>query len=127
MPNRPQKKLRKNTRLIIIDGESKPIADWSEESGIPVPTIVKRMQRGWNGLEAVFCPMEDEPFCLARKTILAQAAKTRVEKKPERWPGEEEQMFNIWAAVMNRCGNTHMIYQQAMAIARDNGTLPKGL
>lgn len=126
MPNR-QPKLRKNTHLLTVDGETKSIHAWSKESGISVPTIVKRMQRKWGTLEAIFCPMEDNTFCLARKTIMAHAAKTRVDRKPERWAGEEEQLFNTWAAMMRRCGNEHMIFQQAMTIARDTGQLPEGI
>jgi hypothetical protein len=124
MPNSPQKKLRKNTRLITIDGETKAIGEWSEESGTPVPTIVKRLQRGWGNMESVFCPTEDPEFCLARKTICAHAARTRLDKSVDPM---EEATFNSWASMMRRTGNEHMIYQQAVSIARETGQMPEGL
>lgn len=122
MPKRPQK-LRKNTRLITIDGETKPVNEWAKESGIEVPTIVKRMQRNWGALAAVFCPIEDPTFCLARKTIVAHTRKKQMDSK------EADVMvsFNHWAAAMRRTGNEHGIYNHAVAIARETGELPEGL
>jgi hypothetical protein len=123
MPNR-EPKLRKNTHLITIDGETKSIHAWSKEAGVPVPTIVKRLQRDWGSMEAVFCPTEDDEFCLARKTICAHANKTRKEHSDD---GMTEATFNSWAAILRRTGNEHMIYQQAISIARETGQLPEGL
>jgi len=104
-------KVRANTKFITLDGETKALAVWARESKTPKATIIKRLQRGWGPLEAIFCPVEDPEFCLARNIICAVSRKNAADKLTER----DFHMFNIWASIMNRCGETHNIYRQAIA------------
>ena len=51
---------RTNTHL-TIDGHTKTISRWSEETGIEDYTIIKRMKAGWTAKEAVFTPKGMKP------------------------------------------------------------------
>lgn len=44
-----QNRNRRNTVLITIEGETKPIGQWADEYSLPPQTIRKRMERGESG------------------------------------------------------------------------------
>lgn len=70
-----------------------------------------RLGRSGGALEAIFCPVEDPEFCLARNILCATTRKNEADKLKE----QDFQMFNSWASMMNRCGHVHELYQQAVA------------
>ncbi len=49
---------KRNNRTITISGVSKVIPEWSELSGVPPSTIIGRLKRGWNNIDAVFQPAD---------------------------------------------------------------------
>lgn len=50
-----QRNTRRN-RLVTIDGVTKCVAEWAEESSISGATIRSRLYRGWSSKDAVFTP-----------------------------------------------------------------------
>lgn len=49
-----QQRNRRNNHLITIDGATKCLTEWSDISGIGVSTIIRRLNLGWNAINAVF-------------------------------------------------------------------------
>ena len=48
---------RRNTPMLIFDGEAKTVNDWSLISGIAKETILARLDRGWTIKRAIFEPL----------------------------------------------------------------------
>lgn len=48
-----QNRNKRNNRFIEIDGESKTVTEWSKIYDINYTTICKRIDRGWNSVNAV--------------------------------------------------------------------------
>lgn len=42
-----QNRNKRNNRILIYNGESKPLVDWAEQFGILKTTLRERLQRGW--------------------------------------------------------------------------------
>lgn len=56
---------KRNTFRVTIDGVTKPVTTWGEESGIKTMTIRARLERGWSAKDAVFTPLaskKSHPF-----------------------------------------------------------------
>lgn len=53
-----QARNKSNNHFVVIDGQSKTIAEWSEISGHPRRSIGIRIARGWNPKNAVFLPAQ---------------------------------------------------------------------
>jgi len=53
-----QMRNRTNTRLLTIDGITKPQTQWAEEAGTPISRIKSRLAMGWDAKEAVFAPLK---------------------------------------------------------------------
>jgi hypothetical protein len=51
-----QTRNKRNNRLLTVDGVTRPIAAWAEESKVTARTIWKRVYRGWPAKEAVTLP-----------------------------------------------------------------------
>lgn len=45
---------REVTTMLTVDGVTKPLAEWAEESGVHWHTLQQRIHRGWDHKEAVF-------------------------------------------------------------------------
>lgn len=52
-----QARNKRNNRLITAFGKTQCIAAWAEETGIPSPTIRKRLKLGWPPEEALITPV----------------------------------------------------------------------
>ncbi len=52
-----QRRNKRNNRVLLIDGETRCLIEWSELSGISYGTIQKRLQHGWEPKLAVFTPI----------------------------------------------------------------------
>jgi hypothetical protein len=50
------RRLRKTSRFITIDGVTKTLSQWARHTGISVITISGRLRKGWTYKEAVFTP-----------------------------------------------------------------------
>lgn len=48
---------RTSNRILTINGVSKCLVEWSEESGIDQDTIGARLKRGWSEEKSVFAPL----------------------------------------------------------------------
>lgn len=46
----------RRSKTLTIDGETKTVAEWSEETGIPAFRIYKRLAAGRSGRDALFAP-----------------------------------------------------------------------
>lgn len=53
-----QNRNKRNNHLITIDGITKCLNEWSEESGVSYATIIYRLRSGWNERDAVFKPVQ---------------------------------------------------------------------
>jgi hypothetical protein len=53
-----QARNRSTNRILIIDGVSKTLIEWSEVSGIGKETISQRIKRGYSERRAVFSPLD---------------------------------------------------------------------
>lgn len=51
---------RRNIRKLTIDGRTKGVGEWSEESGTNLNTILARLSRGWSPKDAVFESIRQE-------------------------------------------------------------------
>jgi hypothetical protein len=49
-----QARNKRTTRWIVINGQTKSLAEWSEISGTDYRAIQKRIRRGWSQSDAVF-------------------------------------------------------------------------
>jgi hypothetical protein len=47
---------RRSNRLVELNGESKPLAEWCEKFGVPRDTARKRLEAGWSPEEALTIP-----------------------------------------------------------------------
>lgn len=52
--NNTQHTNTRRNRYITIDGETHILRDWSNISGVSVPTIIRRLQCGWDTKDAIF-------------------------------------------------------------------------
>lgn len=52
-----QNRNRRNVRLLTIDGETAPMAEWSERYGIALSTVWLRIKKGWSEEQAVKTPV----------------------------------------------------------------------
>ena len=52
-----QSRNRRNNILITYDGETKTLVEWCEQLNLPYGTIEMRINRGWNGVEAITKPI----------------------------------------------------------------------
>lgn len=52
-----QARNRRDTRYLTSDGVTKSVAEWSDETGISIGTICRRLQQGWSDHEAVSIPI----------------------------------------------------------------------
>jgi len=55
--SKEQSRNRKNGRVITVDGITKCLVEWSEESGIGASTISGRIKMGWPERDAIFTPL----------------------------------------------------------------------
>jgi len=44
--------------VVIANGQSRTVAEWSECNGIPVHTIYRRLKRGWSDTRTVLSPVQ---------------------------------------------------------------------
>lgn len=54
-----QQNNRSNNHIIIYNGESHTMAEWSRITGIPYWTIIKRIAAGWSEQNAVSKPLQE--------------------------------------------------------------------
>lgn len=47
----------RSNRLVTIDGETRPLAEWAELRGLLVGTVYDRLYRGWNIERAINTPL----------------------------------------------------------------------
>ena len=55
-------KKKRPRRFVVIDGVSKSMRGWSEETGIPVTAIKDRLDSGWDAKKAVHTPIGTTRF-----------------------------------------------------------------
>lgn len=48
---------RRNTKLLFFEGETLPVAEWSERTGIPYETLRQRVDAGWSARRALSAPL----------------------------------------------------------------------
>jgi hypothetical protein len=48
---------RRTTRIVEVDGVSKPLSVWALERGIKYITLTKRLNKGWDVKAAMFTPV----------------------------------------------------------------------
>lgn len=51
--SKEQARNRRNSRMMSIGGETKPLIAWAEEFGAHWPTVAKRWTRGWRGIRVL--------------------------------------------------------------------------
>lgn len=56
-----QNRNRSVTRWLTLNGETKPLGEWAENSPVRYTTIANRILSGWNPEEAVFTPNNQKP------------------------------------------------------------------
>jgi len=54
-------------QVLTIDGDSKPIAQWAQQTGVRVKTIRSRLLYGWTVKRAVFAPVIKHPNYLQKQ------------------------------------------------------------
>lgn len=57
-----------NNRMLTINGVTKPMSEWAEESPVGYSTIKQRKQRlGWDDYDSVFKPLRSEIYSKGRE------------------------------------------------------------
>jgi len=51
-----QNRNRRDRKLIEVKGEAKTLAEWSEQTGLSVGTLWRRLSKGWTNEEAIKTP-----------------------------------------------------------------------
>lgn len=48
---------KRGIRMVTVNGVSKPMSEWADESGVAIGTIWQRLNKGWTAEEAVLTPI----------------------------------------------------------------------
>lgn len=64
-----QRNMRSN-RLITIDGQSKPMAEWAEVAGTPYAVVFNRLKYGWEAKDAVFFSLNHQSYKLRKQRLI---------------------------------------------------------
>jgi len=47
--SKAQTRNRRSNRIVIINGESRPLSEWAEIASLPLTTLANRLKNGWTG------------------------------------------------------------------------------
>lgn len=67
---RTQARNLRGRRMLTANGQTKSLAEWSDETGISIRTLWQRLNKGWTDQEAVMTPIVRNRVGLKRGTLL---------------------------------------------------------